>query len=118
MVETTMNIDNQIQAIDFVIQEDQKVVDLASALERLYVNKDFRDVIKVGYFEKEAVRLVHLKADGNMKSPEIQEAIMKSIDAIGSLSQYFTTIQQMASMASKSIEYNEEMRVELIQEGK
>lgn len=118
MVENIMNIDTQLQAIDRNLEEDKKAVDLASALNRLSTNKDFREVIKVGYFEKEAIRLVLLKADINMQSPERQEAIIKAIDSIGFLHQYFNTINQLASIATKSIEYNEEAREELLQENK
>jgi len=115
MVEPTMNNTQLIHTLDRNIKEAKKVVDLSEALARLGSNRDFRKVIEEGYFEKEAVRLVHLKADPNMQTGEYQAKIVKDIDAIGSLSQYFATIKQMASVASRALAADEETRTELLQ---
>lgn len=115
MVEPTMNNTQLIQTLDRNIKEAKKVVELSEALTRLASNRDFRKVIEEGYFEKEAIRLVHLKADPNMQTGEYQAKIVKDIDAIGSLSQFFVTIKQMANVASRSVEADEETRAELLQ---
>ena len=52
-----------INAIERDIKEARKHVELGDSLERLLNNRDFKKVIVEGYFEKEAARLVHLKAD-------------------------------------------------------
>jgi len=116
MVEPIMNNAQLVESLDRNIKEAKKIVDLAESLTRLGANRDFRRVIEDGYFEKEAVRLVHLKADPNMQSAERQAQIVKDLDAIGSLSQFFTTIKQKASIASKAVQADEETRAELTQE--
>lgn len=106
----------QIQAIEQNIREANKFVELGEALERLRTNKDFKKVISEGYFEREAIRLVHLKADPNMQSPDSQKSILAQIDAIGSLDQYFKAVFQQSSMARKAITSSEEMIDEIREE--
>lgn len=108
---------NQIQEIELNIKQAQKIVELGNALERLRNNSDFKKVISEGYFEQEAVRLVHLKSDQNMQSPDSQKSIIAQIDAIGALNQYFQTVFHRASLAGKAIEADEETREELLAEG-
>ena len=107
----------QLQAIENNIKQSQKIADLGASLERLRSNRDFKRVILEGYFEEEAIRLVHLKADANMQTPESQQAITQQMDSIGSLSQYFRTLDLRASMAGKAIASDEAMRDELLAEG-
>lgn len=106
-----------LQALDAIIREAKKFVDAGEALERLRGNKDFRKVISEGYFQAEAIRLVHLKADPNMQSPDMQKSIIAQMDAIGSLSQYFHAVRQQANMAQKAISADEQTREEILGEG-
>lgn len=106
-----------IQQLETNIQQDKKLVELGASLERLRSNRDFKKVILEGYFEQEAVRLVHLKADPNMQSADSQKSIVSQMDAIGSLAQYFYALQARSSMANKSLEANVEMRDEILAEG-
>lgn len=106
-----------LEAIEANIKESRKAVELGEALERLQRNRDFRAVIGEGYFTKEAVRLVHLKADANMQSADQQKAIVSQMDAIGSLSLYFRTVTQQASLANKAIASDEATREEILEEG-
>jgi hypothetical protein len=108
---------DQLQEIDINIKQAQKIVEQGNALERLRNNVDFKRVISEGYFEQEAVRLVHLKSDPNMQSDERQKSILAQMDAIGSLNQYFQTVFHRASLASKAIEADEQTREELLEEG-
>lgn len=109
-------ITDTIQEIDKNIKEAKKFVDLGNALERLKLNRDFQKVIQQGYFEQEAIRLVHLKADPTFQTPERQQSIITQMDAIGSLSEYFVTVAQKASIAARSIEDGEQVREELLAE--
>lgn len=106
-----------VEEIELNIKEAQKIVDTGNSLERLLNNRDFKKVVLEGYFSEEAVRLVHLKADPSMQTPEKQESIIKQMDAIGSINSYFTTIKHKAMLASKAITADEETREELLQEG-
>lgn len=105
-----------IQAIEANIKEARRIVDLGESLERLRSNRDFKKVIVEGYFEQEAIRLVHLKADPSMQSAESQKSIVSQMDAIGSLHQYFNTVYQKASLARKAIAADEETRDEILAE--
>lgn len=108
---------DQIAEIEMNITEAKKFVAEGNSLVRLLSNRDFKKIVLEGYFEKEAVRLVHLKADHNMQSPENQAAIMTQIDAIGSLTHYFRTLRHNANMAEKAISESEETLDELRGEG-
>ena len=106
-----------IASIERNIKEKKNFVDMSNALQRLKSNKDFKSLILDGYFEKEAVRLVHLKAAPDFQTPEKQKAVLDQIDAIGSLSGYFATITFNANQAGKAIEADEETLLDLRNEG-
>lgn len=106
-----------IQAIERNIKKAREVLEFSSALERLRGSKDFKKVVLEGYFEQEAIRLVHMKADQNMQKPETQQSIVNQIDAIGQLSQFFATVLHKASMARRQIEADQEAIEELSAEG-
>lgn len=103
----------QIQQIEDSIKENRKVVELGDALVRLTNNRDFKKVILEGYFEKEAVRLVHLKASSEMQSEARQKAIISDIDSIGAFHEYLRTLEYQANMARKAIGTDEEMLAEI-----
>ena len=67
-------------------------------------------------FKLEAVRLVLLKAEPNMQSEQAQEEILKSMDAIGELRQYFRTIMAVGGAAERSLAADEQTREELLAE--
>jgi hypothetical protein len=105
-----------IQAIEQNIKKARAVIEFGNALERLRNNKDFKKVIVDGYFHDEAVRLVHLKGDPAMQTPQMQQSIINQMDAIAALNQYFGTILQQSSLAAKSVASDEETRDELLEE--
>lgn len=109
--------DTTIETLNSSIERNKKIIALANALERLQKNRDFKEVISEGYFREEAIRLVHLKSDPSLKSPDKQAALLRDIDAIGALSEYFRTIRYNAGMAAQSIEADEQTREELLAEG-
>jgi hypothetical protein len=108
-----MDKQEQINSIERDIKDARVAKDLGSALVRLTNSRDFRAVITQGYFKDEAVRLVHLKGDPNMQTPEKQASILTQIDAIAVLNQYFLVIQLAAGMADKAIEGGEAVLDEL-----
>lgn len=111
-----MSKSTEIQSIELNIQQAKKLVEFGLAVERLRSNRDFKTVISTGYFEDEAVRLVHLKADPNMQTDAYQLSIIKQMDAIGALAQFFQTVYQRANLAEKAIAADEEMITELLVE--
>jgi hypothetical protein len=73
-------------------------------------------VILSGYFEQEAIRLVHLKSDPSMQSADSQKSILAQMDAIGNLAQFLTVGIQMGRLAGKEIEDGESVRDEMLAE--
>lgn len=109
-------ISAEVQQIEQNIKQAQKLVDVGESLERLSVNRDFKKVVLEGYFEQEAIRLVHLLSDPSMQSYESQSSINLQMNSIGSFKQYLTVLKYKASMADKSIAADEQMRDELLAE--
>jgi hypothetical protein len=105
-----------VQSLDENIRQAKEIVEVDSALQRLESNRDFRKVIKEGYLEKEAIRLVHLKADPAFQTVERQASIDTQINAIGQLAQYFRTVTFNASVAARAIEADEYTRTEVLAE--
>lgn len=103
----------QIAALEQGIETKKHQVALNNALERLMSNKDFKKVVLDGYFTGEAVRLVSLKADYSQRAPDAQAAIIRDIDAIGSLQKYFRLIETTAEQAASSIKDDEQTVEEL-----
>lgn len=94
--------------IQISIDEANEAIAFANSLEKLHKNRDFKKVIVDGYFKKEAIRLVNLKADPNMQSPEKQAAVVQAIDSIGALRNFFGTAYHQADWARNAIEAAEE----------
>ncbi len=105
---------DQFADLDRHIKDSQTLIAVGQAVERLKESKDFRAIISVGYFEKEAIRLVHLKADPNMQTPERQSNILSAMDAIGNLAHYLDGLLREAEIAKKQLQSAEEYREELL----
>lgn len=105
-----------IREIEQNIKDNRKLIEMADALDRLKSNRDFKKVVMEGYFEKEAVRLVHVKADPEFQTPERQASIIRQIDAIGALNDYFTVVMFGGQQAKSAIESAEAVREDLIAE--
>ena len=105
-----------IARLEADIKRAKRVVEMGESLERLQTNRDFRQLILEGYFEKEAIRLVHLKADPSMQTVPMQDSIMKQIDAIGALHTYLLVVDLQAEQARKAIEGIDETIEEIVTE--
>lgn len=105
-----------VQLIEQNIKWSKEIVEVHKALIRLEDSRDFRKLIKEGYLQQEAIRLVHLKADPAYQTPERQAAILNDINAIGGLLQFFRTVTHNGMVAAKSIEADEATREELLSE--
>ena len=115
MVDTKM-IKTQIEEIELNIEQAKLIVANGTALDRLRNNRDFKKVIVEGYFEKEAIRLVHMKSDFNLQDEVSQRDIDLDIVAVGRLGKYFNEVLRRADLASKAIEADEQTREELLAE--
>lgn len=112
-----MSNSSTVQMIDKQIQHSKELVELGKCLERLRSNRDFKKIITEGYLEQESIRLVMLKADYNMQTADKQASVVKQMDSIGTLSQYFDAVRVKAGMAEKAIGFDEDVREQLLEEG-
>ncbi len=104
------------QDIERSIAENKVRIEFGQAVERLKANRDFQEVFLRGYFEAEAVRLVHLKADPNMQSEERQRSIVAQMDAIGAVKAYLDLQIAWAHHAARENESAQEALEELLAE--
>ena len=103
-----------LDAIEKSIQQAKICIEAGNALKKLKDNREFNAIVLKGYFEDEAIRLVHLKADPNMQKQSMQEDIIKQIDAIGAFGNYMTTVLFRADMSLKSIEADEQAKEDIL----
>lgn len=92
-----------IEDIQIQLEDARELILEADALQRLFDNPDFKLVIKEGYFKDEPARLVEMKATPAMSNEATQVAIMKQLDGIGALQQYFNARFMTADMARDAI---------------
>lgn len=115
-----MSIESQIAEVEVSIEDAKEQIERKKALDRLYNNKDFKDLILEGYFVNEASRLVLLKGDLNLPD-EAQEHCDKMINGIGCLRSYFQTVHHFGNMAEKGLDDHystiQELRTEQLDEG-
>lgn len=109
-------LNDKLAQLEMNISRSKETVAIGEALNRLMSNRDFKQVVNTGYFEQEAIRLVHLKADVNMQTEESQKSIIMQMDAIGAFKQYLQLVEFKASMAVKGIAFDEATREELLAE--
>ena len=105
--------EQDLQQIELSLEHAKLSIDNMKALNTLSHDKNFLKIITEGYFKEEASRLVLLKADNSMQTPEHQNTIDKSINAVGYFRQYLSTIYQLGQMAEKAIADDEATREEL-----
>lgn len=105
---------DEIKELEDNISRAKEMVNLGKAVERLRNSPDFKEVILKGYFEREAIRLVHLKADPNMQTPERQASVISQMDSIGALSSHLNTILVMADRAAHAIEADTQTITEIL----
>ena len=117
MVDQAMTNNAALSSLESSIKQSQDDIQFGQALERLRSNRDFNTVINKGYFEAEAIRLVHLKADPKMQTEQHQVDILKQMDSIGALNQFMQTKLHIARLALRSLEADKETRDELLAEG-
>lgn len=100
---------SDIQKIELTIEQAKASIKTATTLRRLCETKDFKEIFEKGYFQDNAARLVMLRAEPNMQEAEMQDSILKEIDAIGQLRQHMLTILMIGNNAKKALVDNEEM---------
>lgn len=93
--------EDTLETLELSIEQAKKHIDLMKALGRLRENKDFQQIIEEGYFEKEASRLVLLRASPQAEG--MREGIDEAIVGVGQLRQYLSRIFQFGRHAEKAL---------------
>lgn len=109
--------DQMLEQIQKTIEERQPAIELMERFGRLRDNPDFRAIIEDDYFVTNASRLVLLKSDPSMASEADQEALDRSIIAVGEFQQYLRGIVIQGNQATKDISAAEEAREEIERTG-
>jgi hypothetical protein len=100
--------EQDIQKVEISIESAQLAVSMAASLEQLMKNRAFKSLIMHHFMEKNAVRLVHLKAAPQSEDPVEQAHIIKEMDAIGTLSTWLNTVRQLGVNAAYAIAQDEQ----------
>lgn len=111
-----MNNREQIEEIELSMDQAKESISNMTSLLNLTKNEDFKRIIEQGYFEKEASRLVLLRASPQTQDEETQKSIDNAITAIGHFRQYLMTIMQIGRTAERALEQDEATHAELLQE--
>lgn len=107
---------DDLKQVELSIEEAQKQIDKLESLNRLRTNKDFQNLLEVGYLRDEAARAVLAKAEPALQSQESQQAIDNMIIAIGYFRQYLNKIIAFGNQASNAINEHRKTRDEIMSE--
>jgi len=99
---------NEVEEIEVSIENCKASIEMDDALGRLWAQPDFKKVIIEGYFKDYAVDMVTAKSNPGCQTEVIQAAIVKSIDGIGTLRQFFSKIEKEAQMSRTAMADSEE----------
>lgn len=94
---------NQLEQLEVTIEKHKQNIEKVEMLRRLEKNPDFIALVKEGYFKEEACRLVLTKNDPVNLNPEAQAAILRDIDAISSLADFFRSIERSGVKSIKQL---------------
>lgn len=102
---------SDIERIEMTIEEAKRLIALGEKAIDLSKVPLFEEVILKGYFEDEAVRLVHLYSDPNIEG-STKKLIELDMHAIGTLKRYLSTKVQIGRMAQRDLASAQEMLAE------
>lgn len=107
---------DQMEMVEITIDQARSMISKRDALFKLLKNANFKKIISDGYFQDEAAKLVMLKSEPAMDTPEMQTKVDNAIIGIGALQQYFIAIERAGDQAEKDLIGFEETREALAQE--
>lgn len=93
-------LEADIQDLEASIEDSTAKVEKYRALQRLTQNKDFKDLIDVGYFKDYALHLVEVRVNA---IAEQRDHIDMQLDAVSNLNEYFRIIRVAGRQAETSL---------------
>ena len=111
-----MSTEQELTEIEISLSNAKYALENANCLARLYKNKDFKHLVLDGYFVKQASRCVMNKAAPGFQTEDAQGEMVRDIDSIGRLKQYFVAVNAMGEMAMKSLADDSKTQEEILAE--
>jgi len=105
---------SDVEQIELSMSQAKKLIERKDTLNRLFEHKDFKALIVEEYFNDEAVRLVHMMSDQSMA--EYREQIIKNMDGISTLREWFRVVKQMGEAAENELAEAQEEYIEALAE--
>ena len=91
-----------------MLEEANKWIEWAEALERLERNEDFKKVFLEGYLKERAVDAVSLLARGDIKANGKRPDVIEYLVGISQFEDFMHTVKTMGANAKQDLEMNEE----------
>lgn len=119
MGESSLNLTEELKAIDDYIKDQNSLIKAGKDLEELKASEAFQNVIVKGYLESETNKLFDMLLSNQDVNREI---ILNKIDSIKHFKEYIGTKDQKGSVellalsAPSNIEANNQTRAELVSE--
>jgi len=109
---------SKVEQIEIELETAVRDIAEMKALARLKKNPDFITVITEGYFQKEAARIVALKADPNfIMAGKLQMKVLDTLEAgVGALQAHFRLINTKGDIAQGAMDDMEDTRTQIMAE--
>lgn len=107
---------NELQQVEREIEQYKADMAIAEKLEKLHSNREFKEIILNGFLRENVIRLVGLKGHPDMQTAEKQASVLKQIDAVSVLTDYFRQIFNKGEIADRNIADHERLHSELLKE--
>ena len=98
----TGSIEQQIQEVEVNIEAARSIIAKGDAIDRLYQNKDFQEIIIQGYLKDEAHRLALLSGVPHL-DPLKGANILRDIQAIGTFYAFLDTTLKRADQMREDV---------------
>ena len=112
-----MNNEQDIARLELTMEEAQRQIALGESFDALVSNPHFTKLITEGYFQDRARELVLMRGDPGIEAtPGELDRVLKDIDGVASLWQYFQAIRNIAASAKGAMVRHEETMEEMLAE--
>jgi hypothetical protein len=107
---------SELQEVEITIQDCKEAIERKAALDRLRMNKDWKEIVEEGFLKDEAQRVVWALAEPALQEEKDQKMLLSIVNSVGYFRQYLNKVYQMSNQAEKDLAAHEETRIELMSE--